>query len=571
MKADFLISTSKLPTSNFDVLFVRWEESYNVTDFKKNITDQLNNKIIIFIIDSRESCLVRYIIPKLENNFKFIFWLNKLDFKGNDIFEISNFFSCFSTKKNCKNRNLRELYNYYSYKIFLHSKYANPIIKSKTHKEFRKIKNINLSDHNFKMINGIRELYKNGVGELNLEKSGYHLKIILQNLFTRFLQKFDLNKTKNINKYLHKSPNKWKKVLITGWYGTETAGDKAILGEIVFQLKKHNPKIKIFLTSIDIRLSWCTRDEMELDIDYIDINDSVNFLKNNNFCSLIFGGGPLMDSSKIKIIHNLFKVSNEKQMTNVIYGCGVGPIKLRKNKKLISSILKLSDIAFFRDNISQKLAIDLGLNKKKSFQACDPALNYVLRYKQKSDDSLKTNFDKIPILIRKTTKEYGNGLEGKSFFNYINKSDKKKYSFLPMHSYWRGNDDRVLFYDLLHKKDFKFSEYPYFYYKNLNEILLEINSSKFTIAMRYHSHIFSLGLKKPFLSIDYTGPNGKVSNFNNQINNQSYFKISKFDEEYYSEKLNHIEKNYENISKKLDYESKKLSNLLNNCYAYFWK
>ena len=114
MKADFLISTSKLPTSNFDVLFVRWEESYNVTDFKKNITDQLNNKIIIFIIDSRESCLVRYIIPKLENNFKFIFWLNKLDFKGNDIFEISNFFSYFSTKKNCKNRNLRELYNYYS-------------------------------------------------------------------------------------------------------------------------------------------------------------------------------------------------------------------------------------------------------------------------------------------------------------------------------------------------------------------------------------------------------------------------------------------------------------------------
>ena len=46
-----------------------------------------------------------------------------------------------------------------------------------------------------------------------------------------------------------------------------------------------------------------------------------------------------------------------------------------------------------------------------------------------------------------------------------------------MHSFWRGNDDRFLFYKILNKSNFKFSDYPFFYYKNLVEILSEINSA----------------------------------------------------------------------------------------------
>ena len=40
----------------------------------------------------------------------------------------------------------------------------------------------------------------------------------------------------------------WRRVLITGWYGTETQGDKAILGEVLHFIKSASPDCKIVLT-----------------------------------------------------------------------------------------------------------------------------------------------------------------------------------------------------------------------------------------------------------------------------------------------------------------------------------
>jgi MoaA/NifB/PqqE/SkfB family radical SAM enzyme len=49
----------------------------------------------------------------------------------------------------------------------------------------------------------------------------------------------------------HNSPSEWQHVLITGWYGTETAGDKAILGELLHFLKTYAHDCRVTLTTLD--------------------------------------------------------------------------------------------------------------------------------------------------------------------------------------------------------------------------------------------------------------------------------------------------------------------------------
>ena len=150
---------------------------------------------------------------------------------------------------------------------------------------------------------------------------------------------------------------------------------------------------------------------MDLDINYIPINDSIDFLNSKRISCLIFGGGPLMDSSKLKIISKLFQISQKKNIYKLIYGCGVGPIISKKNESLISNIISLSDFSIYRDKQSYELAISLGGNIEKSRICCDPALLYVRRFKKNNKNKSK----KIPMLLRESTDEYRNKSHNKNF------------------------------------------------------------------------------------------------------------------------------------------------------------
>ena len=201
----------------------------------------------------------------------------------------------------------------------MNSSYRNNTIKEKTLQELKNLEYKKLSNTNKVLIDNLTKIYQ--CQTINTESIIFNQKPNNYSSILKFyinkLFKFNLiQRTEFKNDNLKSKPCDWKSVLITGWYGTETAGDKAILGEIVYRLKKYNENVKIYLTTIDIRLSWCTRDEMDLDINYIPINDSIDFLNSKRISCLIFGGGPLMDSSKLKIISKLFQISQKNTYTN---------------------------------------------------------------------------------------------------------------------------------------------------------------------------------------------------------------------------------------------------------------
>jgi polysaccharide pyruvyl transferase WcaK-like protein len=360
-----------------------------------------------------------------------------------------------------------------------------------------------------------------------------------------------------------------KRVLITGWYGTETAGDKAILLELISQLKIQFENPEIIITSIVPELSYLTNFELNLQLGVIELKN-VNYSKLRDIDYIIFGGGPLMDSTQLNYIVSLFNYAALAKCKSILFGCGVGPIIKGVTKVQISKILDNSNIAFFRDTESLTLAIKLGY-KGERLVACDPAFNFVHQFYT----SNKISSTKIVTLLRKQTKEYSNNyLVENDFINqnvdYYFKSNlsSEEIVVLSMHMFWLGNDDRTMNSEIEAKHNL--TKMPLVY--DLFQLINHIQSSNMGVAMRYHGHIFLLASCIPFVSIDYTGEKGKISNLINRYGLDKYsIKISEMsDETILNKKIDELKSDYTAVKEGIKSKIQKDLDQLNNVYKRIW-
>jgi len=399
--------------------------------------------------------------------------------------------------------------------------------------------------------------------ELIFRKYDWRLKLMKISAFFNSFFRIKLKNQQPIFKLKH--------ILITGWYGTETIGDKAILKEVIYSLRESNPNVKFSITSIIPGLSNLTNKELGLNFEIYELNN-INFSKLNHIDAVVFGGGPLMDSSQLKYIEVLFRWANSIGKKTIIFGCGVGPIKKKINNKLISSILTNSSSAFFRDENSAKLAGELGF-KGKLLWSCDPALRFVRRW---SYNNIKVApLNKIVALLREQTNEYsGNSInisfENIKIFNHFLNSVSSDFdiiSLLPMHTFWYGNDDREYIKSINDYKvipSFKNSSNIF----TLHDLLANLKSSSFGLPMRYHGHIFMAALGIPFISIDYTGKGGKISSLMNRYGIQKMsISTNQLNKDDVLASLFFLMKNEKsNIEQKIKNAVDQDLNLLLNCY-----
>ena len=316
--------------------------------------------------------------------------------------------------------------------------------------------------------------------------------------------------------------NSCRHAVITGWYGTETAGDKAILLEVIHVLRERLPGIRISITSIVPGLSRLTNLECGIDAGILELRD-LDYGQLESVDLVVFGGGPMMDSSQLKYIETLFEWARRRGAVTMAFGCGVGPLKSDAGRRRVRSILANTDHAFFRDERSAALARELGFAGELR-HACDPALRYVRRWREenrcgKSDGA---SGDKMVTLLRAQTMEYSSSAgeeadwvrSGASGFirEYLAGKPARTVQMLPMHTFWFGNDDRD--YTRLVGDGVLGEGRPELVLESpsLEMLLQSISEAAVGLPMRFHGHIFLLALEIPFVSINYTGPGGKVFN-----------------------------------------------------------
>ncbi|MBN2043997.1 MAG: polysaccharide pyruvyl transferase family protein [Anaerolineales bacterium] len=373
----------------------------------------------------------------------------------------------------------------------------------------------------------------------------------------------------------------WESVLVTGWYGTETSGDKAILGELLHRLWGGNPQLKVTVTSIDPKVSRKTSQEFGWgdQLAVVDLNHAGR--EADRYDAVIFGGGPIMETAKLEQVAEIFIKANAARRARVLFGCGVGPIWSDRIRHAAAQICRTASAGFFRDAESLGFARRLGAGSQLE-AACDPSVAFVDRWRKNHatpgrDDGRML----ISTLLREQTREFyrdSNPLNGlnqafsakiaQTLRNLSDAQPDAEVQMLAMHMYWRGMDDRLFNRKIAAELEGNLPVSVVREYLDLFSVLERLSRSDAAVAMRYHSHLFSIALGVPFLSIDYTGERGKVANLMGMIGYQDYLEeYDSYDSNSASEKLMQVISEREQIRTNLLAQTEVLVHKLEDAFA----
>ncbi len=352
---------------------------------------------------------------------------------------------------------------------------------------------------------------------------------------------------------------KTKNVLICGWYGTETLGDKAILGGVIESLKSNSSEdLQFFLANFYPYVSELTKKQMpDLGIsEVLGMEEASSCLKNMGL--LVFGGGPIMGIDLLADIEGLFIAAEKLNIPRVIAGCGVGPMGNKHQNNSIKNILKLSSSIVLRDQKSKDTAVKFGI-EKDIVVAEDPAFLWLSKQKSKV----------VPLEKNSTKKYLGLGLRSFPYHEYARHLNRKeglklrekfeKELFLALENVVRNNENVILlpipmctnhfggddrwFYRDLFRRSGSLKKYVDFdlLSRELSplEYLQYFQKCNFFLAMRFHSAVFALSFGVPTIAIDYTLGKGKVKSLSDKYGIECY-SLDEITEDNLGKSLNNL-------------------------------
>lgn len=306
-------------------------------------------------------------------------------------------------------------------------------------------------------------------------------------------------------------------ILLCGWYGTETLGDKAILGGVVQAIREAVPDSAIDVASLEPYVTAYTAKQMpELSLrNILSLVQAKAAISNGAYDCVAIAGGPLMSSVRECIdLLELFAEAKKADTATVVAGCGIGPLSVPHVNQAIAGILRLADRIVLRDTASARSARDeLGYVGQ-----CQVALDPAFLWISTSRRSLEPR-DRLVIALREwNTREYAPTLDQRE-------ADRMKHRFedevrrtidelqkqspgtelVPfcMHKLAVGGDDRAFYRKVARGSGPLVTQLDNRHRLPKDDLAI-IEGSRAVLAMRFHSVVFALATYTPFLAIDYT-------------------------------------------------------------------
>lgn len=166
-----------------------------------------------------------------------------------------------------------------------------------------------------------------------------------------------------------------KKIVLSGYYGFNNAGDEAVLYAIINSLQKLDKNVEITVLS--------NNQEQTAKLYKVKAANRWRFsevfktIKNSDL--LISGGGSLLQdvTSKKGILYYLGVIFCGKILNKpvLVYSQGIGPVNLKRNRKLTALILNRVNEITVRDTNSKKDLEEMGV-KKEIIVSVDPVLGF---------------------------------------------------------------------------------------------------------------------------------------------------------------------------------------------------
>lgn len=308
-------------------------------------------------------------------------------------------------------------------------------------------------------------------------------------------------------------------IVIIGWYGTETIGDRAILAGLINTFAKTYDEFIINLGSLYPDFSERTLIEdgefysqiSNSQLKDICIFDSMSKTVLRDAIKaadlVVVGGGPLMDIAEMHMLRYAFRFARKSKVRTALLGCGWGPLNKEEYIKCAVDLVNLADVAIFRDSISREQCLKYAPSAD-IVAAIDPAFfcadffrqNYpetpqeyaVVNFRDASLDQYDANAAKceqkiveiLTVLLEKT--EY-------------------PIRLLPMHTFHVGGDDR----DILNRLKIKLNSPRISVLNNppsLVETMSQYRNASVAIGMRFHAVLLQTVLNGRNYIVDYTHP-----------------------------------------------------------------
>jgi polysaccharide pyruvyl transferase WcaK-like protein len=310
-------------------------------------------------------------------------------------------------------------------------------------------------------------------------------------------------------------------VLIMGWYGRETTGDKAILASLLHNIAGHS--VRILKSTYDVDYSRQTLNEIDAPTVRCLPNDIASFLQAlDGVDVVVIGGGPLKESGQMLEWSMRLAIAKSLGKKIMVYGCGIGPLHSAQVRQHVAQILRLADRITLRDAIAVTKAIELGIPADRITLAADPAMGLLIpsvRFAGRNVEELT-----IGVSLRRLTKHYaatGKAIEAtrqEAVFHEAATTTVRRV--LQMHgtqvvlvpmALRREDDDREVLRQLQsglgHDPRISLIEH----YASPAALLEHFKRFDFFVAMRFHSAVFALLSQVPLVAIDYDSRGGKTT------------------------------------------------------------
>ena len=322
------------------------------------------------------------------------------------------------------------------------------------------------------------------------------------------------------------------KLVIFGWYGTETTGDKFILLGWLIAAYKQDSDLSVEVLSMDPKV---TRDTLRELVSFVD--EERNDLKLGNFLRthvqvysesrittlnektiLVLGGGPIMDDPILAKWNLFLDFAKARRAISIIGGCGYGPVRVQFLETAALNLLSKADRIILRNHIPKRLQHRI----EKPYQVLlDPAfITYPLIQKRltKKTNSLAINSRHVPAnytkskacephTVTRNTKQYIDAamvhLKGLQTITHFSTHESGSITDLEM-----GQAVVAELLDSHHGLDQRAALEP-----TVQNVAAVLRTAKFVVSTRFHGFILALMSGCKVAGLDYAEETGKTALF----------------------------------------------------------
>ncbi len=294
-----------------------------------------------------------------------------------------------------------------------------------------------------------------------------------------------------------------KKVVICGYHGFENSGDEALLKAMIDILRKKHKDISI--TVLSMHPESTERLYNVSSVYRYNLIKIYNLFRKSDL--FLFGGGSLIqDVTSKRSLYYYLTILNMALKTGIkvmLYGNGIGPLVHEESRRKTAKCLNKVDLITLRDDLSDKLLAEIGVNKPPIHITADPAFTLSFEDLPKNDSliaeaGIPEGSRYAVIAIREwklSVSDFTSVIS--SFCDYLYEKFGIVSLFLPM----QYKQDEPVSTEIISKM--KHNGYMIKRPLEINEVFSLIGHSALSLGMRLHTLIYATTLGVPVIALSY--------------------------------------------------------------------